>query len=38
MITFAKAYHEMIELAATTPKPFVYWIRKNGRIRREPLP
>jgi hypothetical protein len=38
MRLFAKAYDRIIEAAESTPRPFVYWVNKSGRLRQEKFP
>jgi hypothetical protein len=35
---FAKAYDRIVEKAMQTPRPFVFWVRKDGRLYQQPLP
>lgn len=32
MRVFARAYDKIVQAATDTPRPFVYWIRKDGRL------
>ena len=34
---FARAYDKIVKAAAETTRPFVFWVRKNGNMRREPI-
>lgn len=38
MRCFARAYDKIIEAAITTPRPFIYWIARNGRLREQVIP
>lgn len=38
MLTFARAYHRIIQAANDTPRPFVYRVHQNGRLTRLQIP
>lgn len=35
---FARAFDRIVERAENTPRPFVYWITKDGRLQPQRLP
>lgn len=37
MRLFARAYDKIVATATVTPKPFVYWVRQDGRLKSQDL-
>lgn len=35
---FARGYDNILRAIEETPKPFIYWVNKNGTLRRQELP
>ena len=35
---FARGYDNILAKAATTPRPFIYWVARNGSLRNVPIP
>jgi hypothetical protein len=35
---FARAYDNIIDKAATTPRPFIYWVSRSGKLTLQPIP
>ena len=38
MRCFVRAYDKVIQAATTTPRPFVFWVSKTGRLTQQPIP
>jgi len=37
MRCFARAYDEIVEAADNTPRPYIYWVSRTGKLTRQPL-
>jgi hypothetical protein len=38
MRCFARAYDKVIQAADITPRPFIFWVSKTGKLTRQPIP
>ena len=35
---FARAYDRIIEAANNTPRPYIYWVSRTGKLNPQPIP